>query len=56
MPQGFGIESVDAKKSSLNQKKPKVLAEIRDIQQSLVAHFTDIQDPRELTQFQAHSR
>lgn len=46
MSQGFGIESVDALKSSRTVSKLTVVAEIREIQQSLVKHFGDIKDPR----------
>lgn len=46
MSQGFEIESADAKKSSCNQRKPRVVADIGCIQQSLVEHFSDIKDPR----------
>ena len=46
MSQGFEIKSVDAKKSSRTVRKPRDVAEIRDIQQSLVKHFGDIKDPR----------
>lgn len=46
MSQGFRTESVDAKKSSRNQRKPTEVASIECIQQSLVKHFGDIEDPR----------
>jgi predicted transposase YbfD/YdcC len=46
MSQGFAIESVDANKSSCPVSKPTQAAEIEWIQQSLVTHFGDIQDPR----------
>ena len=46
MSQGFGIESVDAKKSFRTGSKPTEAADIESIQQSLVQHFGDIQDPR----------
>ena len=46
MSQGFGIKSTSGKKSSLPQLPLREVAEIQDIQQSLVAHFADIKDPR----------
>jgi predicted transposase YbfD/YdcC len=46
MSQGFGIESVDAKKSFRTVRKPIEVPEIGCIQQSLVKHFQDIPDPR----------
>jgi hypothetical protein len=46
MSQGFRTESVDAKKSFRNQRKPTEVASIECIQQSLVKHFGDIEDPR----------
>jgi len=46
MSQGFGSESVNAKKSAPTVKKPRVVAEIGAIQQSLVKQFSEIKDPR----------
>jgi hypothetical protein len=46
MSQGFGIESVAPHKSSCPVRKQTQVAEIGCIQQSLVEHFGDIQDPR----------
>ena len=46
MSQGFGIESVDVKKSTPTVSKPTQVADIRCIQQSLVEYFADIEDPR----------
>lgn len=46
MSQGFENKSVDVKKSSCPIRKPKAVAEIGAIQQSLVKHFGDIKDPR----------
>lgn len=46
MPEGFEIASVAAQKNSLNQRKPRVVAEIRTIQSSLVKYFGNIKDPR----------
>ena len=46
MSQGFEIKSTSGKKSSLPQLPLREVAEIQDIQQSLVAHFADIKDPR----------
>jgi len=46
MSQGFGIKSISGKKSSLPQLPLPEVAEIQDIQQSLLAHFADIKDPR----------
>ncbi|KYC38075.1 hypothetical protein WA1_37625 [Scytonema hofmannii PCC 7110] len=43
---GFVRESADAKKNALNQKQPKFVAEIREIQQSLLEHFVELKDPR----------
>jgi predicted transposase YbfD/YdcC len=46
MSQGFEIESDDAKKNSHPPRKPKEVAEIGAIQQSLVKHFGNMEDPR----------
>ncbi len=46
MSQGFGIESVDVKKSFRSLSKPTQVADIRCIQHSLVEYFADIEDPR----------
>ena len=46
MSQGFSRKSADANKSSRHQSSSKVVAEIGAIQQSLVKHFGDIEDPR----------
>lgn len=46
MAEGFGIESVDANKSSHPVRKPTQVADIGCIEQSLVTHFGNIQDPR----------
>lgn len=46
MSQGFESKSADANKSSRHQRKLKLVAEIGAIQQSLVKHFGDIEDPR----------
>ncbi len=46
MSQGFGIKSVDANKSSHPASKLTEVADIGCIQQSLVQHFGDIEDPR----------
>ena len=46
MSQGFEIELTDAKKSSRPHTKPKEVAEIGAIQQSLIKHVEDIEDPR----------
>lgn len=46
MSQGFGIESVDVKKSTPTASKSTQVAEIRCIQHSLVEYFADIEDPR----------
>jgi predicted transposase YbfD/YdcC len=46
MSEGFGIESVDVKKSTPRVSKPTQVADIRRIQQSLVEYFADIEDPR----------
>jgi hypothetical protein len=46
MSQGFGQGSIDAKKSDRHQRKHIEVASIGDIQQSLIKHFGDIEDPR----------
>jgi hypothetical protein len=46
MSQGFGIKSVDVKKSCRPMSKPTQVADIGCIQQSLVEYFADIEDPR----------
>lgn len=46
MSQGFENKSVDVKKSSRPVRKPRAVAEIGDIQQSLIKYFKDIKDPR----------
>jgi hypothetical protein len=46
MSKGFEIESADAHKSSCHQRKPKAVADITYIQQSLAEHFCEIKDPR----------
>ncbi len=42
----FEIKSADAKKISRIVRKSKEVASITVIQQSLIKHFRDIQDPR----------
>jgi hypothetical protein len=46
MSEGFKTKSAQAKKSDRHQRKPKEVASIGAIQQSLVEHFEDIKDPR----------
>lgn len=46
MSQGFGIESVDVKKSFCPMSKPTQVADIGSIQQSLIEYFADLEDPR----------
>lgn len=46
MSQGFEIESGDANNSARNQRKRIEVPGIKVIQQSLVQHFGEIQDPR----------
>ncbi len=46
MSQGFGIESVDVKKSTPTVSQPTQVADIGCIQQRLVEYFADIEDPR----------
>ncbi len=46
MSQGFETKSADAIQNSRGQRKPKEIADIASIQQSLVEHFADIKDPR----------
>ncbi len=46
MSQGFETKSADADQNARGQRKPKEIADIGSIQQSLVEHFAEIQDPR----------
>lgn len=46
MSQGFGMESADAKKRTPSVSKSTQVTDIGCIQESLVEHFGDIEDPR----------
>lgn len=46
MSQGFETKSADAIQNSRTQRKPKQVADIGAIQQSLMKNFADIKDPR----------
>ncbi|NEN97572.1 MAG: hypothetical protein F6K50_19200 [Moorea sp. SIO3I7] len=46
MSQGFGINSLEGQKSTRRVKKPKEAAEIGSLRESLVEHFTAIEDQR----------
>lgn len=46
MSSGFETQSAQANKHNRHQRKPKEVAFIEAIQQSLIEHFGDIKDPR----------
>jgi predicted transposase YbfD/YdcC len=46
MSQGFETKSADTVQTVRGQRKPKEIADISSIQQSLVEHFAPIKDPR----------
>jgi predicted transposase YbfD/YdcC len=46
MSQGFETKSANALKNVSGQRQPKEIADIGSIQQSLVEHFAQIEDPR----------
>ncbi len=46
MSQGFDINIANAKQNSHPARKNQVVADLMKIQQSLVKHFEDVEDPR----------
>ncbi len=46
MSQGFDINIANAKQNSHSARKNQVVADLMEIQQSLVKHFEDVEDPR----------